>query len=409
MRKNIWEKNFTIIVVGTIISAFGQSLVSFALSLVVFDQTQSALMSGIFSACTMIPMIVVPLIVSPYMDSHPRRPFIFGLDYVMGFLYIGFSLISLHIGFHYTVYLILSLFITAVGSVYQCAYQSLYPDLIPEGYLQKGFAVSSMIYPLVTFLMTPLSAILYTAVGIEYLFMIQGMLLIVAASLEAFIKLDETKLLKENKKFELKQYLSELKEGYDYLKEEKGIRSLYLYMAVTNGTYAGGSIALVAFFQTSVIFTTTMYSIFVASQTVGRLLGGFVQYITKVNKHKKYWIANFVYKAFSIGEMLILFLPFYGMLITQVLLGVMGVTSMTLRESAVQLHIPANKRARVYGLMNITMYFFIMIFRVLAGIFAEFMTYRSVYVLFAFVSLLLNFMLVDKNKKEIEKVVNVDC
>ncbi len=409
MKKTLWNKNFTIITAGTIISAFDQGLVSFALSLVVFDQTQSVFLSGVFSAITMIPMTIIPLLVAPYMDAHPRRPFIYGLDYVMSFLYIVFSLVSLQIGFNYSIYLVLSLGVTTIGSVYQCAYQSIYPDLIPEGFMQKGFAVSSMVYPLVTFLVTPISAIMYVAFGIEMLFFIQGILLFIAATLEKNIQLDETKLLKPNQQFSFKNYISQLQEGIDYLKEEVGVRSLYGYMAITNATTQGGSVVLIAFFQTSALLSTTMYSIYVAAQTLGRFIGGYVQYVQTIKKEQKYFIANIVYKLYNIAEMIIIFLPFSGMLITQFLLGMMGVTSMTLRESAVQLYLPVNKRSRVYSLLNITMSLMVMIFRILAGILATGLSYRSVFVLFALFGLVMNFILVDRNKSAIEKIVNVEC
>ena len=50
MKKTLWSKNFTIITLGTVISAIGDTAMGFALSFVVFDTTGSTLLSALFTA-----------------------------------------------------------------------------------------------------------------------------------------------------------------------------------------------------------------------------------------------------------------------------------------------------------------------------------------------------------------------
>lgn len=410
MKQTLWTRNFTIITAGTFISIIGNVLSHFALSLVIFDETQSAFLSGSFAAISMIPNLIIPLIISPFMDSHARKPFVYGLDYAMGAMCIAIGLITLQTGFNFVLYLIASFALSSLGSAYQCAYQSLYPDLIPEGFKQKGYAVSSMLYPTVTIIFTPLSAVLYNTLGIELLLIFQGVGLLVAATFESFIKIDESYLKKEKKSaFSIKEYINDLKEALKYLKNEKGLSSLYAYMSITNGGSQGGSIAQVAFFQSSPIFTTAMFSFFLAANTLGRFIGGFLQYIRKFPKEKKFTIANVVYKMTNTFEMIVLYLPYPLMLIVQFCIGIMGVTSMTLRESAVQQYLPPNKRARIFSFFNILFSFTTMIFQLLAGILSEFIGYRITFTLFAIIGLVSSFFLIDKNSKIIKPIFNVDC
>ena len=49
-KPTLWTKNFTIITLGTMISARGGVAMNLGLSLVVFDQTQSTWLSGLFAA-----------------------------------------------------------------------------------------------------------------------------------------------------------------------------------------------------------------------------------------------------------------------------------------------------------------------------------------------------------------------
>ena len=55
MKSTLWTKNFTIITLGTLISAIGGVAMQLALSLVVFDQTESTFLSGLFTAASLVP------------------------------------------------------------------------------------------------------------------------------------------------------------------------------------------------------------------------------------------------------------------------------------------------------------------------------------------------------------------
>ncbi len=150
MKKTLWSHDFTIITLGTIISAIGGTAMTFAFSLVVFDQTNSTLATGLFSALSVLPAIIVPIIASPYIDAFERKKFIYGIDAFNALLYFLFTLYLFIFDFNLIIYLIFSLMVVSTNSIYQLAYTSLYPDLIPQGFAQKGYSISSLIYPSVT-------------------------------------------------------------------------------------------------------------------------------------------------------------------------------------------------------------------------------------------------------------------
>lgn len=59
-QETLWTKNFTIITIGTIISAIGGVAIQFALSLLVYDQTNSTLLAGSFAAISLLPSLFSP-------------------------------------------------------------------------------------------------------------------------------------------------------------------------------------------------------------------------------------------------------------------------------------------------------------------------------------------------------------
>ena len=144
-RKTLWTKNFTIITLGTLVSAIGGVAMNLGLSLVVFDQTQSTWLIGVFGAISMLPGITLPILLGPVIDRANRKHIIVGLDAFSGLWYLAFLWYIRQCGFVYAAYLAFSFVMGCIGSVYSLAYNSLYPDLIPEGFAQKGYAVSGVI------------------------------------------------------------------------------------------------------------------------------------------------------------------------------------------------------------------------------------------------------------------------
>ncbi len=75
-----------------------------------------------------------------------------------------------------------------------------------------------------------------------------------------------------------------------YLKGERGLRSVFSYMAVANGAAMGMGPILVAFFWTVPGFTAVMYSFFTAAEFIGRTAGSFLQYHIEIPKKKRFGI-----------------------------------------------------------------------------------------------------------------------
>ena len=217
-RPTLWTKNFTIITLGTVISAIGGVAMSFALGFVVFDATGSTLLSALFTAVSTLPQIVLPILVSPCLDNFRRRPVIFGLDYLSGVIYLLFGWYLLSHEFHLPLSLLFSFLASSIGSVYSLAYGSLYPNLIPEGFAQKGYAISGMIYPTVIMVMTPAASILYTRWGLAPICLGEGVLRLLAATLETRIRVEERTRAGEG--FRLQAWVRDFREGFAYLKRE---------------------------------------------------------------------------------------------------------------------------------------------------------------------------------------------
>lgn len=403
METKLFTKNFILLTVATIMGCAGGIAGGFALSFFVFDETGSTLASALVFSMQLVPYIFVPLLAAPIMDRLPRLSFLVFGDAANGIIYTAVGLWLMFFKFSYTGYLAVSLVLACLGSIDQLAYTSIYPELLPEGAEQKGFAVSSMLYPVLSVIMMPLSAVLLDTLGVPLLLMAQGGLSIAAAITESFIKLDESEK-KNREQYSFKTWIDDIKEGLNYFKKERGMRSVYTYMAISNGVASGLYPILVAFFRSFPRMTATMYSFFSAVEFIGRTIGSAVQYRIKVPKKKKFGFILFVYQIYAVMDMILLWLPYPLMLINRGICGFLGNNSAIMREAAVQIYIPSKLRARVNALNNVLITFGSSVFSLLVGLLGEVLDYRICMTIGGAVTIVASTILIWGGRKDVRKI-----
>ncbi|MBQ8830282.1 MAG: MFS transporter [Oscillospiraceae bacterium] len=407
MKQTLWTKNYTLLIIATLFGSIGGIAGGFALSFLVFDETGSTLASALILAIQIIPGFVVPLIAAPIMDRLPRKPFLVFGDAINGVLYTLGGLYLLKYPFTYIGYLAFSLVLNTLGSFDSLAYNSIYPKLIPEGYEQKGYTVSAMLYPVLQVIMMPLAAVLLDAVGVGWILIIQGSLSVLAAVTESFIHIKEEKRLSE--KFSFKMWLSDIRQALIYLKNERGIRSIYSYMAVTNGAAQGYSPLMVAFFRTAPGFTAAMYSLFSVAEFAGRTIGGLVHYKVEIPPKKRFSFAFLVYQIYETMDMCLLWLPYPFMLANRIICGFLGINSAALRQTAVQKYIPEELRARLNAFQDIMILGSSAVLTLIIGALGEIMDLRLCVTLCAFLTLISCWLTVWKNRKDVHRVYEKDA
>ena len=400
MKKTLWTADVVRITLATSLGAAGGILSSFALSFLVFDETGSTLASALVLAISLLPGAVLPLLIAPLMDRHARKPFLVGGDAVNALLYVLAGIYLLRCQFSYTVYLGFSLLLACLSAFDELAYSSFYPLLLPEGMEEKGYTVSSMLYPVLKVLMMPVAAALFNTLGVARLLLIQSALSLLAALIESRITVHETP--RGGGRFSLRVWWGDLREAAAYLKKEKGLRALYDYMAVTNGMAAGYSPLLVAFFRTAPGFTAAMYSLFSVAEFAGRSLGGVVRYRYTLPENKRFSFVFFVYQTYELMDVLLLW-PL--MLANRAACGFLGINSATIRQAAVQRYLPDHLRARVNAYESMLVTAASAVLSLAVGSLGEVMDYRLCVSLCAAATMLFCWGSVFRRRGEVREVL----
>ena len=402
----LWTRNFRLVILASAMGTLGSIAGGFALAFLVFDETGSTLASALIVAIQLIPNLLLPILIAPVMDRLPRKSFLVAGDAANAVLLAGMGIWLLLFDFSYVGYLAISLLLSCLGAIDELAFTSIYPELIPEGAEQKGYAVSSMLYPVLKVIMTPLAAVLLDTIGVAWILIAQSGLSLAAAVTESCIRLDETER-KQHTPYTPRAWIEDIREAVQYLKKERGLRSIYGYMAVTNGVSSGFSPILVAFFRTFPGFTAAMYSTFSVVEFAGRTIGSAMQYRIKIPAKKKYGFTFFVYQFYEAMDMCLLWLPYPLMLINRGICGFLGSNSAILRSAAVQRYIPEKLRSRVNAFIGVLLTVGSSIFSLLMGFLGEILDYRWCVTIGGTVALLACWLLIWRRRSDVRKVYEV--
>ena len=402
----LWTRNFRLVILASAMGTLGSIAGGFALAFLVFDETGSTLASALIVAIQLIPNLLLPILIAPVMDRLPRKSFLVAGDAANAVLLAGMGIWLLLFDFSYVGYLAISLLLSCLGAIDELAFTSIYPELIPEGAEQKGYAVSSMLYPVLKVIMTPLAAVLLDTIGVAWILIAQSGLSLAAAVTESCIRLDETGR-KQHTPYTPRAWIEDIREAVQYLKKERGLRSIYGYMAVTNGVSSGFSPILVAFFRTFPGFTAAMYSAFSVVEFAGRTIGSAMQYRIKIPAKKKYGFTFFVYQFYEAMDMCLLWLPYPLMLINRGICGFLGSNSAILRSAAVQRYIPEKLRSRVNAFIGVLLTVGSSIFSLLMGFLGEILDYRWCVTIGGTVALLACWLLIWRRRSDVRKVYEV--
>lgn len=402
----LWTRNFRLVILASAMGTLGSIAGGFALAFLVFDETGSTLASALIVAIQLIPNLLLPILIAPVMDRLPRKSFLVAGDAANAVLLAGMGIWLLLFDFSYVGYLAISLLLSCLGAIDELAFTSIYPELIPKDAEEKGYAVSSMLYPVLKVIMTPLAAVLLDTIGVAWILIAQSGLSLAAAVTESYIRLDETER-KQHTPYTPRAWIEDIREAVQYLKKERGLRSIYGYMAVTNGVSSGFSPILVAFFRTFPGFTAAMYSAFSVVEFAGRTIGSAMQYRIKIPAKKKYGFTFFVYQFYEAMDMCLLWLPYPLMLINRGICGFLGSNSAILRSAAVQRYIPEKLRSRVNAFIGVLLTVGSSIFSLLMGFLGEILDYRWCVTIGGTVALLACWLLIWRRRSDVRKVYEV--
>lgn len=402
-KPTLWSRNYTLLMMATTLGAIGGIAGSYALSFLVFDETGSTLATGFLAAIQVVPHFLLPILVAPIMDRMPRKPFLVGGDLIGGLLYGLAGLYLRNFEFTYAGYLLFSLVVNSVNAFDALAFNCIFPKTIPEGFEDKGYTFSAMLYPVLNVLLMPLAALLMDTIGVANILFLQCGMSILAAITESAIQIQEFRTF-DAKNTGFSVWFQDFKDGLRYLRGEKGLLNIYAYDAVANGTSMGYSPILVAFFRTMPGYSAQAYAFFSAVEFIGRSIGGAIRYRSNMKAEKRRTFVFGVQMFYNVMDAILLWLPYPAMLVNRCICGGLGINSATVRASSVHRYLPEEYRARVNAFSDAAIFAAGSVAALVVGALGEFVGYRWAMTSTALLAGIACWLTVGRNKEELDKI-----
>lgn len=184
--KRLFKRDFTMVVIGQIISLFGNAVLRFALPLYLLRETDSSSLFGAVTACSFIPMIVFSLFGGVIADRKNKRNIMVVLDFTTAAVILLYYTALGNMPFVPLMIAVLMI-LYGISGAYQPAVQASIPLLVERDMLMSGNAVINMVSTLSGLLGPVIGGVLFGTFGIFPILIISIGCFLVSAVMEVFI------------------------------------------------------------------------------------------------------------------------------------------------------------------------------------------------------------------------------
>ncbi len=358
-------KTFILLWLTQSLSALGSAMTSFVLIIWVYKQQGSALDSALLSICTYAPYVILSIFAGSLSDKWNKKITMLVCDSVAAVCTV-FIVILMHTGMLeiWHLYLINSIN-GLMNTIQQPSSELATTLLVPKKYYQKVSGMRSFTNSLNT-IMTPIIATAIMAfVGINAVIIIDLCTFALAfISLAGFIKIPESVIQNDKKE----TILQAAKSGLGFMKKNRGILELILFLAAINFIASIYQSALPAMLLSRNGGSDFALGAENACAGIANILGSIFVTFSKAPKSRVRMICNTLLFSMGTENFLLAFgnnVPIWclGGFLGWVVIPVMGANLDVLLRS----NIPVHLQGRVYSVRNSLQFFTIPIGYFLGG------------------------------------------
>lgn len=282
------NKNFIIIVIGQVISLFGNAIQRFSMSLYLLEFTGSTATFANILAISTIPYILFAPIAGRLSDNINRKKIMVYLDLFCSILIGGYAFILLKGNDSALIVGTVMFMLSICATLYGPAVTSSIPQIVEEDKLTSANGIINQVGSIVNFVGPILAGILYGILGIKIIVIINAASFLISAIMEMFLDIpdvvekDEINCIdKENNKLLsidfVKKSFADMKESFAYLKDEKKIVLGIIASYALCNIFLVPILSIVApyFINVFLGLSSEIFGIVEAICVLGMILGGF--------------------------------------------------------------------------------------------------------------------------------------
>ncbi len=188
MNQTLYSKDFILVVIGQIISLFGNATIRFALPLYLLNLTGSSALYGTVTACAFLPAILLSPIGGIVADRVNKRNIMVILDFFTAVTIFVFFLL-MNKGNLIVLLTVTLMLLYGIAGAYQPSVQASIPALVSQDNFIAANSIINTISSFASLIGPVLGGILYSIYGLEPVLWVCMICFIISAVMEIFIKI----------------------------------------------------------------------------------------------------------------------------------------------------------------------------------------------------------------------------
>ncbi len=188
MNQKLFSKDFTFVVIGQIISLFGNATIRFALPLYLLNLTGSSALYGVVTACAFIPAILLSPVGGIVADRVNKRNIMVTLDFFTAAVIVTFFLLKNEWN-PVPLLTVTLMLLYGIAGAYQPAVQASIPALVSQENFIAANSVVNAVSSFASLAGPVLGGVLYSAYGLDPVLWVCTVCFTLSAVMEIFIKI----------------------------------------------------------------------------------------------------------------------------------------------------------------------------------------------------------------------------
>ncbi len=220
MNQKLFSKDFTLVVIGQIISLFGNATLRFALPLYLLNLTGSSALYGTVMACAFIPSILLSPVGGIIADRVNKRNVMVILDFFTATIILAFTLLMNRVNLIVLLTVTLML-LYGIAGAYQPSVQASIPALVDQNYFMTANSIINTISSFASLIGPVLGGILYSTYGIKPVLWVCMICFVISAIMEIFIRIPFQKPISRGNIWEIAK--TDFTESIHFIHKKKSI------------------------------------------------------------------------------------------------------------------------------------------------------------------------------------------
>lgn len=379
--KLIKQKDFSLLILGKLVSLVGSNMQQFALSLYVLTLTGSATIFASILSISIIPRLILSPIAGVFGDWFDRKRSIVSLDLLNSIIIGTFAVIyMINGGISIPLIYILVILLEITEIFFHSAMSAVMPSIVKkEDYLEAN-SLNSVVMDVGNIMSPIIAAFLYGVFGMQIILIVNSISFLISAISEMFINIPKSHSKPE--KINIEVFKKDFNEGINIIKSNKLLSTMIGLGTMINFSASPLFAVVILYFLREVIMVSDIQfgifqMAFSASMLAAPLLCGKIIKETKIGKlvYESFFLISiliFILAIFTTNYVIISFntnmVSYVGLLIVSFIIGMVVTISNIALGTLFNIIVPLNAMGRTSSVFNLAVTVFIPIGQMIFGV-----------------------------------------